>query len=119
VEPLSEFDHDQVVAWVRASCEAQGWPEKITDATVLRKVAVLLRPALAGSPIPKRRYSRGVKFVAATNRGGNSDVVEDGGNEAPLPSQGEFGPLAAEGVGVSEVAAEGGAAAVDVESGSG
>jgi hypothetical protein len=89
VEPLGEVDHYQVVAWVRASCEAQGLPEKVSDAAVLHSVAVLLRPALAGSPIPKRRYSRRVKLVAATNGGGDGDVVEDGGNDAALPGEGE------------------------------
>jgi len=55
VDPLGGVDHAEVVAWVRASCAAQGVPEKIADQTILRKVAVLLRPELAGLPEPNKR----------------------------------------------------------------
>jgi hypothetical protein len=41
------FTHDDVVRWVRESTASQGLPEKIADPTILRKVAILLRPALA------------------------------------------------------------------------
>ena len=113
-----EVDHDQVVAWVRASCEAQGLPEKVTDPVILRKVAVLLRPALAGSPMPKRRYSRRVKPVAPADGGVDANVVEDGGDNAALSGQRETGPIAAKGRWVGEVATEDGSTVVDVEGGS-
>jgi hypothetical protein len=38
---------EEVVQWVRESTAAQGLPEKVTDPTVLRKVAILMRPQLA------------------------------------------------------------------------
>ena len=38
----SEPAGDCVACWVRQSCEAQGKPEKVTDADTLRNVAVLL-----------------------------------------------------------------------------
>lgn len=38
---------EEVVQWVRESTVAQGLPEKVTDPTVLRKVAILMRPQLA------------------------------------------------------------------------
>lgn len=37
-----DIDRDALIAWVRASCEAQGVPEKITDPTTLREVGALL-----------------------------------------------------------------------------
>lgn len=39
---LEKDDKEALVAWVRASCEAQGVPEKITDPTTLREVGALL-----------------------------------------------------------------------------
>ena len=111
-EPI---DHAAVVAWVRASCEAQGLPEKVSDPTILRKVALLLRPGLAGLPVPNRRYSRRVKPIAATDGGGDQDVIEEGGDDASLTREGKAAPLPAQGGGVGEVAAEGGGSAVDVE----
>jgi hypothetical protein len=66
--PDCPLAHAEVVAWVRASCEAQGLPEKITDQTILRKVAVILRPGLAGLPVPKRR-KRWVQTPPAPDRG--------------------------------------------------
>jgi len=38
----------EVVEWVRRTTRAQGLPEKVTDPTILGRVAVLLRPSLAG-----------------------------------------------------------------------
>ena len=35
-------DREALVAWVRASCQAQGVPEKITDPATLREVGALL-----------------------------------------------------------------------------
>jgi hypothetical protein len=49
---------DDVVRWVQQTTASQGLPEKIADATILRKVAILLRPALAtGSPVMPRAQS--------------------------------------------------------------
>lgn len=119
MEPLGGVDPEEVSAWVRASRAAQGLPEKVEDPAILRALAVLLRPALAGLPAPKRRYTRRIKSVAATNGGSNPDMVQDCGDDAPLPGQGEVGPFAAEGGGVGEVAADGGTPAVDGHGSSG
>lgn len=35
------IDHEEVVAWLEASCKAQGVPVKVTDPIVLARVAVL------------------------------------------------------------------------------
>lgn len=37
-----------VVAWVKASCEAQGVPVKVEDSRVLREVGVLLGGGAGG-----------------------------------------------------------------------
>lgn len=47
---LSHLPPDELAAWVEASCAAQGVPARITDAHVVREVAVLLGgPVRAGS----------------------------------------------------------------------
>jgi hypothetical protein len=46
------LSHDEVVEWVRKSTASQGLPEKVTDPTILRKVAILMRPELAGRSMP-------------------------------------------------------------------
>jgi hypothetical protein len=111
-EPI---DQAAVVAWVRASCEEQGITEKVSDPTILRKVAVLLRPALAGLPVPNRRYSRRVKPIPAADRGPNQNVVENSSDDVSLPGKGQPAPLVAQEGRVGEIAGEGGGSAVDVE----
>ena len=39
---MSAVDAEELAAWVRASCEAQGVPEKITDPAVLARIGALL-----------------------------------------------------------------------------
>ncbi len=39
---MSGVDPAVLAAWVRASCEAQGVPEKVTDPAVLHRVSTLL-----------------------------------------------------------------------------
>jgi hypothetical protein len=46
-----------VVEWVRKSTAAQGLPERVTDPTILRKVAILMRPELAGRSMPPNRMN--------------------------------------------------------------
>lgn len=41
-------DRAALIAWVKASCQAQGVPEKVSDLGALREVAVLL--GVAGAP---------------------------------------------------------------------
>jgi hypothetical protein len=41
---MYEVDDEVVAAWVRATCAAQGVPEKVADAAVLRRVGDLLVP---------------------------------------------------------------------------
>lgn len=48
---------DVVAAWVKATCEAQGVAEKITDVAALREIGVLLGAGMArtrahGAPAP-------------------------------------------------------------------
>ncbi|GGG49729.1 hypothetical protein GCM10011374_10290 [Kocuria dechangensis] len=39
---MSGVDPAVLAAWVRASCEAQGVPEKVTDPVALRRIGDLL-----------------------------------------------------------------------------
>lgn len=39
---VSGIDPAALAAWVRASCEAQGVPEKVTDPAALRRIGDLL-----------------------------------------------------------------------------
>ena len=46
-----------IAAWVQASCQAQGVPEKVTDLAALREIGVLLgagmgRTRAHGAPAP-------------------------------------------------------------------
>jgi hypothetical protein len=50
-------DLESIAAWVRATCQAQGIPEKVTDLAALREVGVLLdagmgRSRAHGAPAP-------------------------------------------------------------------
>lgn len=38
---MSGVDSQVLAAWVRASCEAQGVPEKVTDPAALRRIGTL------------------------------------------------------------------------------
>ena len=42
---LEKDDKEALVAWVRASCEAQGVPEKVSDPVALRRIGDLLGTA--------------------------------------------------------------------------
>jgi hypothetical protein len=50
-------DPEVIAAWVRASCQVQGIPEKVTDIAALREIGVLLgvggsRTRAHGAPAP-------------------------------------------------------------------
>jgi hypothetical protein len=50
-------DPELIAAWVQASCQAQGVPEKVTDVGALREIGVLLgagmgRARAHGAPAP-------------------------------------------------------------------
>ena len=39
---MTGIDRAELAAWVRATCEAQGVPEKVTDPEALRRIGDLL-----------------------------------------------------------------------------
>ncbi len=39
---MNRVDPEVLAAWVRASCEAQGVPEKVSDPAALRQIGALL-----------------------------------------------------------------------------
>lgn len=62
------IDPDVVAAWVRASCAAQGVPEKVEDRASLAAVATLLGLAGAG-PERTGRQPRAPRRLAPTPTG--------------------------------------------------
>lgn len=69
---------DEVAEWVRKSTASQGPPEKVADPTILRKVAILMRPSLAGrSGVPTRGSITQGSSAAA------------GGTPSPHPAAGQ------------------------------
>src|SRR4051812_37139450 len=69
--------------WAFSSARAQGLPERVTDGTVLRQVAVLL----GCSDAPDRSQPARIKPVEATASGSHENVIQDGGNDRMLPAQ--------------------------------
>jgi hypothetical protein len=96
---------DVIRAWVDASCAEAGLPEKVTDGTVVARVAALLgvAPPAGGTPgrpppvseFPDGGEAAGVEAVEAAPPGMDDHVVEDGGDDRVLPGQGEGVPEAA------------------------
>lgn len=89
---------EDLVAWVEASCAAQGIPAKVTDPAVVRQVCVLLgqaptvpvrarqrrRAPAPGSEPPEGEHSLGVEDAGTGSAGGDHGVVEDGGDDGVL-----------------------------------
>ena len=108
---LSDLSPEDLVAWVRASCQAQGVRERVTDPLVLRQVCVLLGSPTGGSPAQPRSGSRrgaganlqpphgldagGVQGSGSWLAGADHGVVEDGFHDRALPGQVEGRPLSA------------------------
>jgi hypothetical protein len=83
---------DELAAWVGKSCAAQGVPVKVTDVTVLRRVAVLLGAAVDGPRAPARSASTRtnparlvapndagpvrVQTPSSTSSGADDDVID-------------------------------------------
>jgi hypothetical protein len=97
---------DAVRAWVDASCATQALPVKVTDGSVVARVAALLgaAPPAGGAPsgpppaseLPDGAEAAGIETVeAAAGRRSDDQVVEDSGDDRVLPGQGEGFPEAA------------------------
>lgn len=95
---------EQIREWVVASCERQGVPVAVSDASTVHRVVVLLtgraphglpggEPAADGGlELPD---GDGTRRVERVGRGGVDDgVVEDGFDDGALPVEVERGPLA-------------------------
>jgi hypothetical protein len=76
---------DKQIAEIRdravASAAAQGLPAKVQDATILRRVAALVRPGLAA---PNERDPGRIKRVASGGGGADDGVVEGRGDDCDL-----------------------------------
>ena len=93
----------EVVAWVAASCAAQGVPLHITDPVTLAQVGTLLMPAAGlGAPRPAAKtglasnHPQGFNPVrvepSATGGGADDCVVKDGPNNRRLPVKVQLRP---------------------------
>lgn len=110
-----------MVAWVSASCAAQGLPVKVTDAGVLQEVCVLLGGKVAGrrsargadrrarkaSEAPAGLDSRRVEPSGPCRARGDHGVVEDRSDDGVLSNEVEAGPLVAQRLSVARQAGEG------------
>lgn len=102
---MGRVDPSVVAAWVRATCAAQGMPEKITDPVALRDIGVLLgaraeRSRAHGAPAPSTRPTAPpslppvghdplvVQPVPPGVGGGQDrDGVQDGFDDGDLPGE--------------------------------
>lgn len=102
---------EAVMAWLEASCAAQGVPVVVTDAVVLAQVAVLISgrggrrtrqaqraPALqqSMSEPPQGLHTPGVQAAGTGCAGSDDGVLQQGGDDGVLPVQVEVGPLSAQ-----------------------
>jgi hypothetical protein len=77
--PLAELAR----AWVEASCADQGLPVKLTDPSVLARVATLLGlPESSG--VPDGIKAGRIEPVQPASAGVDDQVVEDGGDDGAL-----------------------------------
>lgn len=81
---------EEAVAWAKASIEAQGVAERVSECGVVEMVAVLLRegrePVL--SEPPDWLEAGWVERVAALEGGVDDNVAEDGSDDGVLAGEG-------------------------------
>ena len=106
---MARLSRDELVAWVSASCAAQGVPVFVTDPTVLGRVGLLLggRPGAparrgsaseaAGRPLetPADVDAGRVEPLDAWGGGMDGYVVNDGADDRDLSGQVQVRPLSA------------------------
>jgi len=101
---------DELVAWVAASCQAQGLGLKVTDPATVAQVVALLGATAAGSgrrgsdarsagrrrlQAPHRADAGRVEAPRSRGAGVYDGVVEHGFHHGDLLEEGEAGPLSA------------------------
>lgn len=107
----SALSSKELAAWVAGSCAAQGVPVKVTDPTVVRRMAALLGAGsggVRGAPhggvaqpsgldlvAPDDPDASGIDATTARGAGPDDDVVDQGGDDRVLPGQVQRGPGAA------------------------
>jgi hypothetical protein len=107
---VARLSDEQLVAWVAASCQAQGVSVKVSEARTVEQVRVLLtgqagrtapartrgRSAPAGrSQPPHRPDPLRVKGLSATGAWADHGVVEHGAHDGRLSGQVQSGPRSA------------------------
>lgn len=108
---LSQFSAEEVAAFVRASCAAQGVQVKVTDPLVVRRVGVLLggppggsrahprsgstRDAGGRSVAPHDADAAGVQRLGPGGAGPDHDVIDQGLDDRVLPGEVERLPRSA------------------------
>ena len=103
---MARLTDEEVLAFVVASCAAQGVPVKVTDPLVLGKVALLLGsrgrtvrgprqrvPAVGPAPSEAPGDVHPVR-VEGSGAGAGTDrgPIDHGGDDGGLPGEVEFGP---------------------------
>lgn len=103
---MGRLSPEQVAAWVRSSCDAQGVEVKVTDPVVLTRVGVLMGEGPRVRTPAKRRRNPGLRSqpphgphpvgVELADRGRvHHGVVEDRSDDRSLPVEVERRPLGA------------------------
>ena len=104
---LVGLSSDELAAFVRRSCAAQGVEVFVTDAGVMDRVGALLGAATAGSghsaaeggavssESPDDLGPVGVEGLGTGGSGSDHDVVNDGGDDGGLAGEVEVRPPAA------------------------
>jgi hypothetical protein len=74
--------------WAERTADAQGLPLRVSQADVIRSVIVLLGVKPARSGAPDRSKPGGIEAVVASPGRSDDDVIEDGGDDLLLPTEG-------------------------------
>ena len=92
-------------AWVDKTCREQGVATKVTNASTVASVAMLL----SGKDLvaPERRKPRRVKTVATAQGGADAKMVNDVTNDLLLPGETQLGPLSTQAGGVADESFDG------------
>ena len=99
----------ELLAWVEASCKAQGVPVKVTDPGIVRDICALLGAGAADDGRARQRRRRpvpealqppeglnpgGIDGSGSRVAGSDHGVVQDGGDDGVLADAVQSGPLA-------------------------